>query len=187
MEQLYVTLKAQEECAQAPDGSYLKDERGEFIRIQLTPLGFAARYNPGKETTDKKNEKQRDWAYRHYHWATPEIDGGIVMIKRGEWQRPKDGGQSVWVEHPAEPAKLQPLIFDNELIEGFKITDFATRYSTSNKLIRIADPRGFELEISVANLLEVIENITIVNGVLVGKFKWDFGKNGIGKAKLVKG
>lgn len=98
----------------------------------------------------------------------------------------KNDDQRQWVQVPSSPAKLQPLIIENVAIEGFKITDFATRYSTSNKLIRILDPRGFELEISVANLLEILDQTTVTNSNFIGKYKWDFGKNGIGKAKLVK-
>lgn len=67
---------------------------------------------------------------------------------------------------------IDPKTYENKPLSGFKIVDFATRWSTSNKLIRIYDPRGFELEISVENLLTLIETHTIVNGEIIGKLLW---------------
>lgn len=65
-----------------------------------------------------------------------------------------------------------PRILDNVPLSGFKIVDTVARYSTSNKLFRVEDPRGFELEIPVDNLLHLIENSTIVNGLVVGEYVW---------------
>lgn len=62
--------------------------------------------------------------------------------------------------------------FENFPTSGFKIAAIATRYSTSNKFYRIIDPRGFQLEISTANLLEIVQNGEIAYGEIIGKYFW---------------
>ena len=37
--------------------------------------------------------------------------------------------------------EIEAKTYENKPMRGFKIVDFATRYSTTNKLIRIYDPR----------------------------------------------
>ena len=62
--------------------------------------------------------------------------------------------------------------FVNAPISGFKIGNVATRYSTSNKFYRIIDPRGFQLEISTANLNEIIQTGEIAYGEIIGEYVW---------------
>jgi hypothetical protein len=62
--------------------------------------------------------------------------------------------------------------FENFPTNGFKIAAIATRYSTSNKFYRIIDPRGFQLEISTANLLEIVQTGEIAYGEIIGKYVW---------------
>lgn len=64
---------------------------------------------------------------------------------------------------------------DNIPLTGFKIVDVVSRYSTSNKWYRILDPRGFELEISADNLLNICINSKINNGLIEDECVW--GKN----------
>lgn len=69
--------------------------------------------------------------------------------------------------------------FDNKPIKGFSIGKCVSRWSTSNKLFRIYDPRGFELEISSANLAYLIASTTMVNGDIEEELVWarDGGNN----------
>jgi len=55
-------------------------------------------------------------------------------------------------------------VYDNAPMRGFKIENSVSRYSTSNKLWRILDPRGFELEISTACLETIIMSADIKKG-----------------------
>jgi hypothetical protein len=57
-------------------------------------------------------------------------------------------------------------------VEGFSFGNSVTRYSTSNKFVRVSDPRGFVLEISIANMCEIIDEHTIVKGDIEGSFVW---------------
>jgi hypothetical protein len=63
-------------------------------------------------------------------------------------------------------------ILQNVPQSGFKIVDVVSRCSTSNKFYRILDPRGFELEISADNLLELMFSSTIENGVIKSECVW---------------
>lgn len=85
---------------------------------------------------------------------------------------PKDdttaGKKRVYTVDSWRDKKIPAKTVKNEPLHGFEIVDFATRYTTSNKLIRVKDPRGFELEISVENLIELVSKPSSV--VVGGKF-----------------
>lgn len=61
---------------------------------------------------------------------------------------------------------------DNDSQEGFKIVDYATRYSTSNKLFEVQDPRGFTLQISAENIVFLILTCDIHKGVIQTPCVW---------------
>jgi len=70
--------------------------------------------------------------------------------------------------------KLGEDDFSNEPTEGFVLNKKAggTRYSwnTRNTYSRVYDPRGFEFEISIENLLFILENTNSIKGKGV---EWD--------------
>lgn len=98
-------------------------------------------------------------AFRMLGFATPNT-GDYNFRKRKETV-------DSWSEK-----ELTPMDLDNTPTHGFKIVDTVSRYSTSNKFFRVEDPRGFELEIDVNNLLDLIENHTIVNGTIMEPLVW---------------
>lgn len=61
---------------------------------------------------------------------------------------------------------------ENKPTRGFKLLEVVSRYSTSNKLFRVLDPRGFELEISADNLLDLAMASTIVKGEIIEECVW---------------
>lgn len=72
--------------------------------------------------------------------------------------------------------QYQPKIILNEPLEGFQIQRSVSRYSTANKLWRVLDPRGWELEISAETFEELIVNGSIIKGVIQGRCIWYTGK-----------
>ena len=75
--------------------------------------------------------------------------------------------------------KLEAKIIDNELLEGFKITDDIKRvyWGGGNVVFRVEDPRGFELEIQSQNLMTLIKLVGLnAGGVIPGKCLW--GRDG---------
>ena len=69
-----------------------------------------------------------------------------------------------------DPNRRQTEILDNELMSGFEIARSVRSHGWNggNVLWRIADPRGFELEISSANLASILDCATVINGVIQG-------------------
>ncbi len=70
---------------------------------------------------------------------------------------------------------IKPLEFDNSPLDGFVLNKKAGGYSTGwnhrQTYCRVYDPRGFEFEITIPNLLYILENSTSIKGKgLEGKF-----------------
>ena len=67
---------------------------------------------------------------------------------------------------------IEPRVLENKPTRGFKLLQVVSRHSTSNKLFRVVDPRGFELEISADNLLDIALASTIVKGEIIEECVW---------------
>ena len=69
---------------------------------------------------------------------------------------------------------IETKILDNESIDGFEICREVKRtyWGGGNVVWRIFDPRGFELEISSANLAKILTFATIEAGVIKSKCIW---------------
>jgi hypothetical protein len=63
----------------------------------------------------------------------------------------------------------------NEPTTGFRVVGFVSRWSTSNKFIRIEDPRGFQFEVSIDNFVDLLRETTVVNAIIQDKvvYGWD--------------
>ncbi len=68
--------------------------------------------------------------------------------------------------------EIDPKTVDNVLMSGFKVAHSVSRYSTSNVLWRILDPRGFELDIRSANMSDVIGITPIEQGEIQERCIW---------------
>ena len=72
--------------------------------------------------------------------------------------------------------EIPPDDFNNELLEGFVLNKKSGDYhgdwfNSRQAYIRVFDPRGFEIEITVNNLLYILENCDCIKGKgLVGRF-----------------
>lgn len=137
---------------------------------ELPPLGFMQVYEPHLKTFAKKQATQDNWAYGLHHYN----EEGLVVRAFSRWIR-KPGefkasemvqGEEIVEEH------LQPRIITNTPLEGFRLVKSVNRYSTSNKLWRVLDPRGFELEISTANLEELMMDCVIDHGLIKAECVW---------------
>lgn len=68
--------------------------------------------------------------------------------------------------------KFGPEIIKNEPRTGFKIVGSSSRWSTSNKHARIYDPEGYQLEITIENLIELLQEVTVEKGRIKDKMIW---------------
>lgn len=71
------------------------------------------------------------------------------------------------------PAKEgEEFIVDNTPTSGFYVGCSVSRWSTSNKLFRVKDPRGFTVEIPTDNLATLLHHTTVVKGVVQEDCVW---------------
>ena len=129
------------------------------------PFAFLHPHEPGKKSDAKRKRTQLQWAYG----IGCDQQEGIVYVS--EW----DYTNRMYTNK--EPAKYQPRILSNEPLTGFEIFEVATRYSTSNKVFKVKDPRGFVTEITAKSLLGILLDGTIKNGVIQDACVWQANKN----------
>lgn len=94
-------------------------------------------------------------------------DSKGVMRKESSWQNWRD-------------KTIPPLVFNNIPTSGFvlnkKVGDYSSRWGGRRASTRVYDPRDFEFEISVDNLLFILEETSAIKGKgLEGEFvyAWD--------------
>jgi hypothetical protein len=87
--------------------------------------------------------------------------------------------QEVTDDHP-----MAPKILDNVPLSGYQLTKEVRRtgWNGGNVVWRILDPRGFQLEISSANLARIIDCSTITEGVIMEPCIW--GRSGAANVLL---
>jgi len=125
----------------------------------LRDIKFPEKYYVGFQ----KNRYSSGESFRMLGFATPNTGDSAFKKRKETVDR--------WSEKD-----LTPLDMENKPTHGFKIVDAVSRYSTDNKKFRIEDPRGFELEISVYNLFDIITKHTIVQGTIMEPMLW--GRSG---------
>jgi hypothetical protein len=149
------------------------------------PFGFLNAYEPGKVAFEKKRHTQEDWAYHFSYTQDAKLEQ-----HGNEWY--KVGWKWNYIQHPTdrrlpgtqtredvhELIQHPPKVWDNDPLTGFRILRSVSRYSTSNKLWRILDPRLVEFEISTGVLEQIIDDATILKGGLIdAKCAWMANKN----------
>jgi hypothetical protein len=172
--QLYVTLKQEQDFVYDKDPITGDIMYGHGRHVDKpNPLGFAHDYTPHLKSFAKKKDTQLKWAYGSNY----EDNNGVIWFgptHRWEGRHPN----SVCVSVPGQQVQpnLQPRVIINEPIEGFTISHSVNRSATSNKVWRILDPRGFELEISTDCMEDLVLQGTIIKGAIQGKCIWHTGK-----------
>lgn len=144
------------------------------------PLGFLHGYAPHTDAGKKRMNTQLEWAY-----GRVEVDeqSGLWVKTGSDWVRnhniPSNQAGAYdrveWVK--PIPSCYYPMIWDNDPLEGFKVLTSVSRYSTSNKLWRVQDPRGVVLEITTGCFEKIIMATTITKGLIEGKCRWISNKN----------
>jgi hypothetical protein len=130
------------------------------------PLGFLHAHEPHLSTSAKKRDTQESWAY-----------SGEIFEQSGKWYRKTFSWKSGQYETQEIETPYIPRVWTNEPLNGFKILTSVSRYSTSNKLWRILDPRGIQFEITTGCLENLILETDLVKGEIQGKCIWVSNKN----------
>lgn len=125
-------------------------------KLLYIPKKINVGYTPRSDTYTKK------LAYVIY-W-----DDKGVLRKETSWERWRD-------------KKINPDTFDNTPIDGFVLNrqvggvKASYNWNKRNEYVRVYDPRGFEFEISVENLLFILQECTSTKGKgIEGKFVYSW-------------
>lgn len=177
--QLRVTLKEQLEY-------HYSDDYSSHTTTVGVPLGFAIPYNPKLKTFEKQMRTQDKWAYGGDYYRDYEVkEDGQYWGKKSSWE-PKNGmtrseahsvkdGFELITTEEIIPPQYQPIIIDNVPLEGFRIQHMVARHR-GNKLWRILDPRGFELEIASGCFEDIVMTGLVDKGLIIGPCIWQTGK-----------
>ncbi len=189
--QLYVTLKPERKGAEHPLGFASPYEPGNkgFLKRQQTQLSWA--YCTGYFHS---TYLEREWVQENV-WKEPlplkySFDSATQTAKFYEWVEDSSlpdivFEQKIWDITPdkitgrrrqevSPDHPLLPKILDNVPLEGYQLTKEVRRsgWNGGNVVWRILDPRGFELEISSANLARIIDCSCIKEGVITEPCIW---------------
>lgn len=74
--------------------------------------------------------------------------------------------------HERIPVEGEEFIVDNTPTSGFYVGCSVSRWSTSNKLFRVKDPRGYTIEIPTDNLATLLHHTTVVKGIVQEECVW---------------
>lgn len=125
-------------------------------------------YNREVDNTDSK------LAYMTYVEKTKTGEESASFLKRKEtgkrWSQSNISRNDIIDE--SDFVLNYTSYLDNIPRTGFKIVDYATRYHTDNKLIRIEDPTGFVVEVPVSNIIALIHEATVSFGVVQEPCVW---------------
>jgi hypothetical protein len=203
--QLYVTLRHERkvEPGDCPLGFASPYEPGTsgFKKRQKTQLEWAyGRSSP--QTTFTIHDLHRINVYQNpltldyssdtsgevkmYEWVDDETLPRLEAKDKDDWLKQflpdtycGKSRREVTDDHP-----MAPKILDNVPLSGYQLTKEVRRtgWNGGNVVWRILDPRGFQLEISSANLARIIDCSTITEGVIMEPCIW--GRSGAANVLL---
>lgn len=140
------------------------------------PMGFLHEYSPNTSTGQKKIQTQLEWAFNARYGLEVKFDGINWRRCGREYKFVNGNNFLIDVDEIISPLRA-PKVWDNTPLDGFRIVDTTSRYSTSNKFWVVEDPRGVKFEISTPNFEKIVLNGTIVSGVIQEKCIWLGNKN----------
>ncbi len=103
-------------------------------------------------------------------WASVGAQNVWKTNESGKYIR--DEGGHLILDHVIPPRKGEEFVYDNSPLFGFYVGCSVARWSTSNKLFRVKDPRGFTVEIPTDNLATLLHHTTVVKGVVQEECVW---------------
>ena len=115
------------------------------------------------------NHKREDITVAPLAFLTPYEDNAAGKKRQESVDQWLSG--RYW-EKEDDSAQPDVRILPNKPQTGFRVVDVASRWSTSNKFARIYDPSGFELEISIDNLVDLMLYSVVDHGEIQGELIW---------------
>lgn len=135
-------------------------------------LSYMCPYEETKEGEPLSNVTKMQSTGRSWASVGPQKVYKLKEDAKTSYDYERDEKNNVIVDHiiPAQTGAEE--ICDNTPTTGFYIGSSVSRWSTSNKLFRVKDPRGFTLEIPTDNLATLLHHTTVVKGVVQEECVW---------------
>ena len=137
-------------------------------------------YHDNSAGCKKISETQREWAF------DKPGHNPILKLAFDKYVKPhqyywsdeynREAYEAGWAQyrkiHKWILSRNKFTILDNTPARGFKIGETVERWSTSNKLFRLTDPRGFIVELSANNLVHLMMTSKIEHGEIMDECVW---------------
>lgn len=133
-------------------------------------LAYMAAYEESKDGNPlagvaKMQSTGRSWAQNHI------VEYKLKENATSQYDYERDE-QGRLIETRSELIKGEEFIVDNKPTADFYVGCSVSRWSTSNKLFRVKDPRGFTVEIPTDNLATLLHHTTVIKGVVQEECVW---------------
>lgn len=150
------------------ENEWYTDAFGNYQSREISVRRFGFLHPHDNTAADaKRKETQFSWAY----------DGTVYQVGSEWWHKGVDRPWQTRIpyDRPIDP-EYAPCVYDNEPLTGFKIIDTVHRYR-GNKLFKVEDPRGFDVEITVESLYKILMAGEINRGEIITPCIWKANKN----------
>lgn len=131
-------------------------------------LAYMSQYEQGKDGEVLSNVAKMQATGRS--WARTNSQNVWKKDNKGDYVRNEQG--QLIVDHVIPAKSGSEFVTDNVPTKGFYIGDSVSRWSTSNKLFRVTDPRGFMVEVPTGNISTLLHHTTVINGVVDSECVW---------------
>lgn len=131
-------------------------------------LAYMCQFQAGKDGEVLSNVSKMQATGRS--WARTNSQNVWKKDEKGEYVRNEQG--QLTVDHVIPSKTGAEFVADNVPTKGFYIGDSVSRWSTSNKLFRVTDPRGFMVEVPTGNISTLLHHTTVINGVVDSECVW---------------
>lgn len=135
-------------------------------------LAYMSSYEENKEGEILSNVVKMQTTGRSWAWKAPINIYKLKENAKNSYDYERDEKNNVIVESVIPARNGEEAVIDNIAIKGFYIGSSVARWSTSNKLFRVKDPRGFTVEVPTDNIATLLHHCTVVNGIVQEECVW---------------
>lgn len=135
-------------------------------------LAYMCPYDTNKEGEPLSNITKMQSTGRSWARTNSQNVYKLKLDATGSYDYEKDADGRVIVDHVIPAKNGEEFVSDNTPTTGFYVGSSVSRWSTSNKLFRVKDPRGFTVEIPTDNLATLLHHTTVVKGVVTESCVW---------------
>lgn len=135
-------------------------------------LSYMCPYEETKEGEPLSNVAKMQSTGRSWASVGPQKVYKLKEDAKTSYDYERDENNNVVVDHVIPAKSGEEFISDNTPTTGFYVGSSVSRWSTSNKLFRVKDPRGFTVEIPTDNLATLLHHTTVVKGVVQEECVW---------------